>query len=221
ISVVGGVSHNLLIVTPLTLRAAFFILRRGHNHDVKGDALLAMSSAAALAIGYLIMNIFGASSNITGDIHEILFGSTALLTLSNFDVIISIALALGVVITFILLYNRIFSLTFDENFAQVSGLSIKRINIILAAMISLVIVSGMSLIGALLMSALIVFPAMTALKLKDTFKGVTIASSIISLTTMLVGIILSIALSTPVGATVVVIDLVMFLIATAIRAFRK
>ena len=221
IAMVAGVSSNIFVVTPITLIAAFLILRRGQAHDTKGDAVLAMVSAGALSIGYLLMNVFGTSSNITGDIHSILFGSTALLTLSNADVALAMLMTLGVVVAFIWLYNRIFAITFDEGFSAVSGLAVGRVNIVLAAMISLVIVSGMSLVGALLMSALIVFPAMSALKLKNTFKGVTIASAIISLVTMLGGIFISIAASTPVGATVVALDIVVFLVATLVPRFPK
>lgn len=220
VAAVARVSQNMLIIVPVTVIAAVFLLRRGQNVRVHGDASLAMMSVAALAIGYLMMNVFGTSANVSGDVCSTLFGSTSILTLSQTDVLACAVLSVLVVGAFILLYNRIFAVTFDESFARASGLPVERYNLLVAVMVALVIVVGMNLVGALLLSALIVFPALTAMRLCRTFRGVTIVSSVISVLCALAGMLVSILVGTPVGSTVVLFDAGCYLLICLIETLR-
>ncbi|RVU97474.1 metal ABC transporter permease [Coriobacteriales bacterium OH1046] len=206
VAAVAGITRDLLVIAPVTVIAAVLLLRRGQSSKVKGDAAIAMMSVAALAAGYLLMNVFGARSNISGDVCTTLFGSTSILTLTVFDVALCAVLSVAVVGGFALLYNRIFAVTFDEGFARASGLPVDRCNLIVAAMIALVIVVGMSLVGALLLSALVVFPALAAMRVCRTFKGVTILAGIIGVSCAIAGMAVSILASTPVGSTIVLMD---------------
>ena len=197
-----------LLGTTLVMKRLSYI-GDGLSHVAFGAyavAAVAMMSVAALAAGYLLMNVFGARSNISGDVCTTLFGSTSILTLTVFDVALCAVLSVAVVGGFALLYNRIFAVTFDEDFARASGLPVDRCNLIVAAMIALVIVVGMSLVGALLLSALVVFPALAAMRVCRTFKGVTILAGIIGVSCAIVGMAVSILASTPVGSTIVLMD---------------
>jgi len=197
-------------VLPVTILAAVLILCAGKNSKIKGDASIAMISVGSLAFGYLIMNIFSASSNLSGDVCTTLFGSTSILTLSQGDVILSAVLSVGVVIFFMLFYNRIFSITFDEDFARSNGTNTKFYNIALSVIIAVIIVLSMNLVGSLLISALIIFPAISAMRIFSNFKSVTIFSAISSVICALLGIFISIFAGTPVGSTIVAVDFIMF-----------
>lgn len=221
VAVVAGVTNNMLITMPVTILAAILLLRRGNNARVKGDAAMTMLSVASLAAGYLLMNVFSASSNVSGDVCTTLFGSTSILTLTEGEVMLCIVVSIAVVAAFVLLYNRIFSITFDEAFAQATGLKTSRYNLILAVMVALVIVLGMNLVGALLLSALVVFPPLAAMRVCHTFKSVTVCSAIISVVCALLGMLVSIVASTPVGSTIVLMDVAAFVVLWLVGILRN
>jgi len=211
-----NVTNNTILVMPLTILSAILLLRKGNNRKVKADASLAMLSVGSLAIGYLILNIFPASSNISGDVCTTLFGSTSILTLSQSEVITSVVMSVIVILMFVFLYNRIFAVTFDENFAKATGTNVEFYNLIIAIVVAIIVVLAMDLVGSLLISALIVFPALSAMRFLENFKQVIIASAIISVFCSIVGILTSILLSTPVGATIVAVNIVVFLLASLV-----
>ncbi len=220
-AVLGLGSINMYVILPITVISAIVILSAGQNARIKGDAAIAMISVGALALGYLLMNIFNTSSNLSGDVCSTLFGSTSIMTLSNWNVILCIILSIIVVTFFILLYNYIFAITFDENFAKAVGTKVKILNFVTAIVIAVIIVLAMNLVGSLLVSALIIFPALSAMRIYNSFKSVTIFSAVFSVVCTLSGIILSILINTPVGATIVAVDMVGFLICVIIGAIRR
>lgn len=206
------ISNQNIIVMPVTIVTAVLLLRMGQNTRIKGDAAIAMLSVGALAVGYLLMNVFSTSANVSGDVCSTLFGSTSILTLSDADVILCIIMSVAVIIIYCMFYNRIFSVTFDENFAKATGTNVDAYNFLIAVVTAVIIVLAMNLVGSLLISALIIFPALTAMRIMDSFKGVVICSAVLSVLCALVGIIASILYSTPVGATIVVVQIVVFFI---------
>lgn len=206
------ISNQNIIVMPVTIVTAVLLLRMGQNTRIKGDAAIAMLSVGALAVGYLLMNVFSTSANVSGDVCSTLFGSTSILTLSDADVILCIIMSVVVIIIYCMFYNRIFSVTFDENFAKATGTNVDAYNFLIAVVTAVIIVLAMNLVGSLLISALIIFPALTAMRIMDSFKGVVICSAVLSVLCALVGIIASILYSTPVGATIVVVQIVVFFI---------
>lgn len=210
-----------VLTLPITIVTAILLLKVGQNTMIKGDAVIAMISVGALAIGYLLMNVFSTSSNVSGDVCSTLFGSTSILTLTEKEVWLCVVLSTIMIVAFVLLYNRIFAVTFDENFVTATGRSANRYNFIIAIMIAVVIVLGMNLVGSLLISALIIFPALSAMSLIENFKGVVICSTIISVTCAFFGIIISVLASTPVGSTIVACDMVVFLICYLVRKVVK
>lgn len=212
IASVFSLTNDTLLVFPITIISAILLLKSGGNGKVKGDAAIAMLSVGALALGYLILHVFSTSANVSGDVCSTLFGSTTILTLSIQDVWVSVILSFVVLILFIFLYNKIFAVTFDENFAKATGIKADRYNLIIAMIIAVIIVMGMKLVGSLLISALIVFPALTAMRVMKTFKSVVITSALIAVISALFGMFISIVASTPVGATIVVMDIVIFLV---------
>ena len=218
IASVFNLTNEMLLVLPLTVISAILLLRTGQNARIKGDAAIAMISVGALAIGYLLMNLFAKSSNLSGDVCSTLFGSTALLTLSEKDVIICGVLSAVVVVIFVLFYNKILAVTFDENFAKAVGTNTEGYNLLIATVIAVIIVVAMKLVGSLLVSALIIFPALSAMRLFKSFKHVTICSAVLSVVCALTGICISVLAETPVGATIVVVDLAAFGIAALIGA---
>ncbi len=203
-------SNNMLLVLPVTVVSAVLLLRGGRKARIKGDAAIAMISVAALALGYLIMNIWGASSNLSGDVCSTLFGSTSILTLRQSDVWLSLGLSLGVIVIFVLFYNRIFAVTFDESFAQATGTNAAAYNLMIAVVIAVIIVLAMNLVGSLLISALVIFPALSAMRLLRSFRSVTIFSAVLSVVCALVGMLVSILAGTPVGSTIVAVDVAAF-----------
>lgn len=208
---VVGLTNNMLIVLPVTIICAVLLLRINQNSKIKGDALIAMISVGSLAIGYLLLNIFSTSSNLSGDVCSALFGSTSILTLSGSEVWLCIGLSVVSVALYVLLYNRIFAVTFDENFARATGVKTERQNLIFAAIIAIIIVLAMNLVGSLLISALVIFPAVSAMRVFKSFKKVVICSAVTSVCCAVTGILLSVVYGTPVGSTVVAADVVVFL----------
>ena len=210
-----------IIVMPVTIIVAVILLRTGSKSMLKGDAAIAMLSVTSLAFGYMIMNVFSASSNVSGDVCSTLFGSTSILTLDASEVAICIVLSILVIVAYVVFYNKIFAVTFDETFADATGVSSKRYNLLIAVIIAVIIVLGMNLVGSLLISALIVFPALAAMRLSGTFKGVVILSVIFSIVCALLGMLVSILYSTPVGATIVGMDLLCFIISVIIGKLHR
>ena len=210
IAAVLKMTNNMALILPITVISAVLLLRTGTNTRIKGDAAIAMISVGALAFGYLIMNIFSASSNISGDVCSTLFGSTSILTLSVEEVWLCVILSIIVLIIFIVFYNKIFAVTFDENFSMATGTNAGAYNLLIAITIAIIIVLAMNLVGSLLISALVIFPALSAMRLFYSFKSVTIFSALFSVVFALLGIIISILAGTPVGSTIVVADVAGF-----------
>ncbi len=204
--------NTSVVVMPVTVIAAILILRTGQNPRIHGDAAIALLSVGSLAVGYLVMNLFSTSANISGDVCSTLFGSTSILTLTRAEVWLCVVMSVIVAAVFIFLYNRIFAVTFDENFARATGLRAGVYNNLIAVITAVIIVLAMNLVGSLLISALVIFPALSAMRVIQNFKGVVICAAVISVVCALAGIILSILFSTPVGSTIVAADIVMFLI---------
>lgn len=219
IATVFGISNSMIVVMPLTVLTAVLLLRMGQNTKIKGDAAIAMISVGALAIGYLLLNVFPASANISGDVCSTLFGSTLILTLSKTDMWICIVMSILVICVYCFFYNKIFAVTFDENFTCGIGVKTEIYNLLIATVTAIVIVLAMKLVGSLLIAALIIFPAISAMRVFKKFKHVVISSVVISVCSSALGIILSILYSTPVGATIVVVDIVVFLIFSVINLF--
>ena len=212
VAAVLGLTNNMPLVLTITVVCAVLLLRMGKNAKIKGDAAIAVISVGSLAIGYLLMNLFSTSSNISGDVCSTLFGSTSILTLSSFDVWMCVILSVIVVLFFVFFYNRIFSVTFDENFAKATGQRAGLYNLLIAIVIAVIIVVSMQLVGSLLISALVIFPALSAMRVFKSFKSVTICSAIISVICALTGLLISILAGTPVGSTIVGVDIVVFII---------
>jgi len=203
-------TNNMILILPVTVLAAVLLLKTGQNTRIKGDAAIAMVSVGALAFGYLLMNLFSKSANISGDVCTTLFGSTSILTLSDADVWISIILSVVVIGLFVYFYNRIFAVTFDEDFSVSAGINAERYNLMIAVVIAVIIVLAMNLVGSLLISALVIFPALSAMRIYRSFLKVTVCSAILSVVSTLAGMIASILYSTPVGSTVVAADVIVF-----------
>ena len=207
---VVGLTNNMLIVMPVTIVAAVLLLHVGQNAKIKGDALIAMISVGSLAVGYLLLNIFSTSSNLSGDVCSTLFGSTSILTLTKNQVWLCVGLSVFVVVFFILTYNRIFAVTFDETFAKAIGKKVGIYNLVIAVIVAVIIVLAMNLVGSLLISALVIFPALSAMRVFKNFKSVVICSASISVVCAVLGILISIVYGTPVGSTIVAADIVSF-----------
>ena len=210
VAAVLNFTNQMLLVLPITIVSAILLLRGSRNAMVKGDAALAMISVGALAFGYLIMNLFSTSSNLSGDVCSTLFGSTSILTLSVRDVWLCIVLGIAVVVIFVLFYNKIFSLTFDESFAKATGTNTDGYNLLIAVVIAVIIVLAMNLVGSLLISALIIFPALSAMRLFHSFRNVTVCSAVLSVLCAFTGIVISVLAGTPVGSTIVAVDAAVF-----------
>lgn len=218
---VMNLANKTVLVLPVTILTAIILLRTGQNAKIKGDAAIAMISVGTFAMGYMLMNLFSTSSNVSGDVCSTLFGSTSILTLTRTEVLICIILSAVVILFFILFYHRIFAVTFDENFVNATGKAANQYNLIIAVMIAVIIVLGMNLVGSLLISALIIFPALSAMSILKNFKSVVICSALISVCCALLGMILSILFSTPVGSTIVVCDMAVFFVCYVIRKALK
>lgn len=206
------ISNNMVFVLPVTVICAVLLLRMGQNARIKGDAAIAMISVGALAIGYLLMNIFSTSTNLSGDVCTTLFGSTSILTLSREQVWLCVILSIAVVVIFVLFYHKIFAVTFDESFAKATGVNADFYNLLIAVVTAVIIVLAMNLVGALLVAALVVFPAISAMRIFKTFFSVTVCAVIFSVIGALLGVLISILAGTPVGSTIVAVDIAGFLL---------
>lgn len=205
-----NLTDEMLLVLPVTVLAAILLLRGGQSAKLQGDAAIAVLSVGTLAIGYLLMNLFSTSTNLSGDVCSTLFGSTSILTLTQGEVWLCVALSAAVIALFAVFYHRIFAVTFDEGFASATGLPAGRYNLLIAVVVAVIIVLAMNLVGSLLISALIVFPALSAMRLFKSFGSVTACSAILSVVCAVAGILISILAGTPVGSTIVAVDLGMF-----------
>lgn len=220
IATVLKLSNSTALILPVTVIAAVLLLRTGQNAKIKGDAAIALISVSSLALGYLLVNAFSASANISGDVCSTLFGSTSILTLTKLDVWLCVILSVVVIAIFILFYHKIFAVTFDENFARATGIKANNYNLLIAVIIAVVIVLAMNLVGSLLISALIIFPALSSMRLFKNFKAVIIFSAVLSVFCAIFGIIASILLETPVGSTIVAANLLAFIICCIIAKFK-
>lgn len=216
IASVLNISNNMLVVLPVTVISAVLLLNTGKNTKIKGDAAVAMISVGALAFGYLIMNIFSPSANVSGDVCSTLFGSTSILTLSVSEVWLCAVLSLLVTALFILFYNKIFSVTFDEDFSRAAGINAGACNLLTAVITAVIIVLAMNLVGSLLISALVIFPALSAMRIFKSFLPVVVFSAVISVICALAGIIVAVIFATPVGSTIVAADVSAFFICAVI-----
>ena len=211
--------NDMYIILPVTLICAILLLRTGQNTRIKGDAAVAMLSVGALEIGYLLMNRYPSRANISGDVCSTLFGSTSIITLKPEDVRLCIVMSVIVIVTYIMFYNKIFAVTFDENFTNATGVKADAYNLLIAVITALIIVLAMNLVGSLLISALIIFPALSAMRVFKSFRSVIICSAVVSVLCAAFGIISSILFSTPVGSTIVVADLAVFILFSLISVF--
>lgn len=210
VAAVVGLTNEMLLVLPVTILCAVLLLSAGQRTRIRGDAAVAMISVGALAVGYLLMNLFPTSPNLSGDVCSTLFGSTSILTLTKTEVWLCAALSLAVVIVFVLFYNKIFCVTFDESFARAVGTRAGVYHLILAVIIAVIIVLAMNLVGSLLISALVIFPALSAMRVFRSFRSVTICAAILSVCCSALGILISILAGTPVGSTIVAVDIAAF-----------
>lgn len=210
VAAVLNLTNQMLVVFPITVLAAVLLLRGSQNRQIKGDASLAMISVGALALGYLLLNVFSTSTNIAGDVCTTLFGSTSILTLNLGDVWLCILMSVVVLVMFVLFYHKIFAVTFDENFAKATGIKADSYNLMLSVITAAIIVLAMKLVGSLLISALIIFPAISAMRVFKSFWQVMVASAVIAVVCALAGMIISILAATPVGATIVAVNIVVF-----------
>ena len=201
---------------PVVILAAFFLLRAADNPNRSNDAAIAALSAASLAIGILVIS---RTSGMTTDVDSYMFGSVLAMTWA--DVALSVVLCAAVLTMFILFYHKIFAVTFDESFSRATGLHVNRYNTLLAILTALTIVLGMRMMGAMLISSLIIFPALTAMRLFRSFRNVVLCAAVMSVVCFCAGLIISFVYSTPVGATVVAADLAVFLAACALRLLRR
>lgn len=224
VAAVVGLTNQMLIVLPVTIVCAVLLLRTGQRARLQGDASVAIISVTALAVGYLLMNVFPTSSNVSADVCGTLFGSSSILNLSMAEVWVSIVLSVVTVAVFVVFYNRIFAVTFDENFAKATGVKTDIYNLIIAVIIAVVIVLAMNLVGSLLISALVIFPALSAMRVFKSFLSVTVCSTVLSVSTALIGILASVLLSTPVGPTIVAGEAIVFIafwIIGAVKGVKK
>lgn len=205
-----NLTSDMPLVMGVTVLCAVLLLGTGRSARVKGDAAMAMLSVGALAVGYLVMNVFSASANLSGDVCTTLFGSTSILTLTETEVWLCVILSVLVVLLFLFFYHKIFAVTFDESFASATGTRAKRYNLILAVVTAVVIVMAMNLVGSLLISALVIFPAMSSMRLFKSFRAVTLCAAVFSVCCTAAGILTSILAGTPVGSTIVAVQILLF-----------
>lgn len=210
VAAVFNLTDEMLLVLPVTVVAAILLLRGSQSAKLQGDAAIAVLSVGTLAIGYLLMNLFSTSTNLSGDVCSTLFGSTSILTLTQAEVWLCVVLSVVVIALFVVFYNRIFAVTFDEAFASATGLPASRYSLLIAVVVAVIIVLAMNLVGSLLISALIIFPALSAMRLFKSFRAVTVCAAVVSVVCAVAGILISILAGTPVGSTIVAVDLGVF-----------
>ena len=222
VAAVLNLTDDMMLILPETVICAVLLLNTGKNRKLNGDAAVAMVSVVSLAFGYLIVNLFSSSANLAGDVCSTLFGSVSILTLKTSEVWICIVLSLILVAAFILFYNRIFAITFDEDFSKVTGTKVNIYSLMISVMIAVIIVLAMNLVGSLLISALVIFPALSSMRLFRSFKSVTMCSAVLSVVCSFMGIIIAILAGTPVGSTIVAVQAAAFaLCCLAGRVFIK
>ena len=212
-------TNEMPLVMAITILCAVLLLRTGQNTRIKGDAAIAMISVGSLAVGYLLMNLFSTSSNISGDVCSTLFGSTSILTLSSVEVWLCVGMSVLVVAVFVLFYNKIFAVTFDEDFARATGTKAGLYNLLIAVVIAVIITLAMNLVGSLLISALVIFPALSAMRMFKSFRSVTVCAAVLSVVCSLAGILVSVLAGTPVGATIVIVQIIVFALTWVVGAF--
>lgn len=219
VAAVVGLTNDMPLVLAVTVASAVLLLRSGQNAKIKGDAAVAMISVGSLAIGYLLMNVFSTSSNLSGDVCSTLFGSTSILTLTKSEVRLCTVLSVVVVIAFVFFYNKIFCVTFDEDFARATGMKTGLYDFLIAVIVAIIIVLAMNLVGSLLISALVIFPSLSAMRVFKSFRSVTVCSAVLSVCCSSIGILISILAGTPVGSTIVAADIFMFAVFSLIGMF--
>lgn len=197
----------MLVAIPVVVGAAFLLLHLSENSKVKGDAAIALISSSALAIGVVIVSL---DSGMNGDVNGYLFGS--ILAMSDSDVLLAVVLSVVVLAMFVLFYNRLFAVTFDETFAQATGTKVEVYRVLIAILTALTIVVGMRIMGAMLISSLIIFPALTAMRVCSSFKSVVLTAAVVSVVCLVIGLVGSFYLDTPAGASVVLSNLAAFLL---------
>ncbi len=220
VATIFDMSSSMPLVMCITVACAILLLRTGQNTKIKGDAAVAMLSVGSLAVGYMLMNIFSSSANISGDVCSTLFGSTSILTLSVGDVWLCAAMSMIVIVFFVLFYNKIFAVTFDETFARTAGTRAGMYNLLMAVIIAVIIVLAMNLVGSLLISALVIFPALSSMRIFRTFRSVIICSAALSVICSTAGILLAVLVGTPVGSTIVVVQIAVFIVFYAVGALK-
>lgn len=213
----------MTVALPVTVAVAVLLLLAGEKQLIKGDSAIAMLSAGSLAVGYLLLNLFPASDtgSLSGDVCASLFGSTSMMTLSNTDVWLCVGLSAAVIGFFVIFYHKIFAVTFDEGFATSSGVCVRAYNFLIAAVSGIVIVLAMKLVGALLISSLIIFPALSAMRVFRSFRSVIVCSAVISVVGSLTGLLIALLMSTPTGASVAVVHIIIFLVFTLLGKLRR
>ena len=211
-----SMNNSLIVVMPITVLAAVILLKTGKRAKMKGDASVALISVAALSVGYLLMSVFPSSSNVAGDVCSTLFASASILYLDTADVILCAILSVGVIALFFIFYNKIFTVTFDEEFSRAVGIRASVYNLLVAVVTAVVIVLAMRLVGSLLISALVIIPALSAMRLSKSFRGVTVISCVLAVTSTVVGFLLALAFDLPIGPAIATTGLVSFLICTAL-----
>ncbi len=221
VAAVVGLTNDMLLVLPVTVACAILLLRTGQHAKIRGDAAIAMISVGALAIGYLLMSLFSTSTNLSSDVCGTLFGSFSILTLTPTKVWLCVGLSLAVITVFLLFYHKIFAVTFDEDFARATGVRATLYNLLISIIIAVIIVLAMNLVGSLLISALVIFPALSAMRLFHSFRSVTVCAALLSVGCTLLGLLISIPAATPVGATIVAVDLVVFALCALIGRIKK
>lgn len=221
IAAVMNISNEMPLVMAVTIISAVLLLCGGKKAKLKGDASIAVISVTSLAVGYLLMNLFSALSNLSGDVCSTLFGSTSILTLSKAEVWLCTAVSVLVTAVFILLYNKIFAVTFDEDFARAAGTRADIYNFVIAVTVAAVIVLAMNLVGSLLISALVIFPALSAMRFFRSFKSVTVCAAVLAVVCSFAGIITAILAGTPVGSTIVAVQAAAFFIICIIGNLKR
>lgn len=221
IAAVMNVTNDMPLILCITVVCAILLLQMGQNTKVKGDSAIAMLSVGSMAIGYLLINIFSTSSNLSGDVCSTLFGATSILTLSQSDVILCIVLSAVVLVLFIFFYQKIFAITFDETFAKAIGTNVTGYNLLIAVVTAVIIVLSMRLVGTLLITALVIFPAVSAMRVCKSFRSVTICAAVISVVCAILGLFISILAGTPVGSTIVAADIVAFGIFSLVGGLKR
>lgn len=219
-SIMGLTEQKMVVIMPVTIVTAVLLLKTGRKRKVMGDASLAMLSVGALGLGYLLMSVFS-TGNVSADVCSSLFGSVAILSIPDFDLYVCIGMTVVVLAVYVLFYHKIFAVTFDRDFASATGTKSEVYNLITAVITAVVIVLAMNLVGSLLISALVVFPVLSAMRVCRSFKAVVVCSAAVSVVSTVFGIFTAMLISTPVGSTIVVAQIVMFLLFSLIGLFTR